>query len=57
MWHTYILFDFVQLLQDNKIPLQLAYQCDHGDIVNYLAKKAADIDPILINQVLFKFVL
>ena len=45
----------MQLLQDNKIPLQLAYQCGHGDIVNYLAKKAADIDPIQINQVLFKF--
>ena len=41
------------LLQDSKIPLQLAYEQGHKDVVNYLAKKAADVDPILINKVLF----
>ena len=41
------------VLQDNKIPLQLAYEQGHKDVVNYLAKKAADVDPILINKVLF----
>ena len=41
------------LLQDNKIPLQLAYECGHKDVVSYLAKKTADIDPIQINKVLF----
>ena len=41
------------LLQDKKIPLQLAYEQGHKAVVNYLAKKAADVDPILINKVLF----
>ena len=35
------------------MPLQLAYERGHKDVVNYLAKKAADVDPILINKVLF----
>jgi len=40
------------LLQDDKIPLQLAYEHFHKDVVNYLAKKTAYIDPILISKVL-----
>ena len=43
----------LDLLQDNKIPLQLAYECGHNDVASYLAKKTADIDPIQINKVLF----
>ena len=41
------------LLQDNKVSLQLAYEHGHKDVVSYLAKKTADIDPIQINKVLF----
>ena len=41
------------LLQDDKIPLQLAYEHAHKDVVNYLAKKTAYIDPMLISKVLF----
>ena len=41
------------LLQDNKVPLQLAYDNGHKDVVSYLAKKTADIDPIQIKKVLF----
>ena len=41
------------LLQDDKIPLQLAYEHGHEEVVSYLVKKIADIDPIQINKVLF----
>ena len=44
---TYVLF------QDNKIPLQLAYEHNHKEVVDYLAKKSADVDPIQIGKVLF----
>ena len=39
------------LLQDKKVPLQLAYEQGHKDVVNYLAKKDANVDPIQINKV------
>ena len=41
------------ILQENETPLHLAYKYAHKDVINYLAKKSADIDPIQINKVLF----
>ena len=45
----------MQLLQENKIPLQMAYKYVHKDVAEYLVKKTVDIpvDPIQISKVPF----